>query len=198
MDKEEEKTDRETIVKARNEAVKALVNYLDTFYPPPARSSNSKHALMGPVGKLLSRLMTTGDINWEALKGYILSIHKNQQSERGVSTEAANRLDESINALRNLNDLMPPTRWLKTLEDIDDEVFFLLFKGKLSGQRQFIKKQFIEWLQTKYKSVDEINNLLKDAKYGSFDQVDDPFSTPVEMKPIVDEFWKERKSKEEQ
>ncbi len=197
MDKEEEKTDMDEVRDVRKRAAEALISYLDTFYPED-RQSDSKHALMGPVGKLLTQITTTGEINWGAVKGYVLNIHKNQQGGRGLSAEAAKRLENAVDLLRELKEILPPTKWLKTVEDLDDEVFFGVYKEQLDGQREGIRKKFHEWIKAKYSSIDEINKHLKGDKYASFDGVPDPFSTPPEMKEIVNEFWDDyKKAKEE-
>ncbi|MHA1137771.1 MAG: hypothetical protein ACTSSE_14920 [Candidatus Thorarchaeota archaeon] len=196
MEKEQELASVDEVRKVRTNAAAALVSYLET-YKPEQRSSESKHALMGPVGKLLSRITTTGDINWESVKGYVLSVHKNQQAPRGVSAEAAIRLDTAIESLAKLRGLLPPTKWLKTVEDIDDEVFFGLYKGHLIGQRKGIQKKFQEWLKTNV-SLEEINELLpEEDRYSSFDAIEDPFSVAPELGNIVNRFWNERTKKKE-
>jgi hypothetical protein len=195
MAKEEEKATNEEIREARSKATKALVAYLETFRPPDSMG-DSKHALMGPVGKLLSRITSTGDINWEAIKGYVLSIHKNQQAPRGVSADAAERLDEAIEFLSELRGFLPPTKWLKTVEDIDDEVFFGLYKAKLVGQRKGMQKKFHKWLNENY-SLEEINELLEENQYDSIESIEDPFSIPPELSKIGKRFWKERKRTKE-
>jgi hypothetical protein len=197
MEKEQELASVDDIRRARTETTVALVNYLETYKPEQA-SRESKHALMGPVGKLLSRITTTGDINWEAVKGYVLSVHKNQQAPRGVSADAAICLDTATEALAKLRDLLPPTKWLKTVEDIDDEVFFGLYKGHLIGQRKGIQKKFQEWLKSNV-SLKEINELLpEEDRYSSYEVIDDPFSVAPELGDIVQRFWDGRtKTKKE-
>lgn len=133
MTKEEEQTDLEAVKECRSRAVEALVKYLEKYYRETT-SSDSKHSLMGPVGKLLTRITTTGDINWGAVKGYILSTHKNMQGDRAVSADAVERLDAAVGILEELRSMLPPTKWLKTIEDIDDEVYFHVFKKKLVAQ----------------------------------------------------------------
>jgi len=199
MKREKEELDLDRIRELRQEAAQALVRYLDTFHPEGERTG-SKHALMGPVGKLLTRVTSTGDINWEAVKGYVLSVHKNQQTGRGVSAEAAERLDAAVDLLAQLRALLPPTKWLKTVEDLDDEVFFLVYKQRLVGQRKGIQKAFQEWLKTKYASIEDLNDLFgPDEGYTSFEDVEDPFSVPEELAEVAKEFWeywKEHKKKE--
>jgi hypothetical protein len=195
MEREQEETDTEKIRQTREESVEALIKYLETYHPP-GTMSDSKHALMGPVGKFLTKITTTGEINWGAVKGYVLSIHKNQQSPRGVSAKAAERLDEAAAKLTDLRALLPPTKWLKTVEDLDDEIFFGVYKGKLVGQRKGIQRKFQEWLKEKYSSIDSINEYLIEApEYESFDHIEDPFSTPSELQEVVKEFWDDYKQK---
>ncbi|NWF94509.1 MAG: beta-galactosidase [Candidatus Thorarchaeota archaeon] len=199
MDKEEQKYDIEQIAAARKKAADALVEYLKTFRPEDA-GTDSKHALMGPVGKLLTRLTTTGEINWEAVKGFVLSIHKNQQKGR-MPASAAERLDDTVRYLAELRALLPPTKWLKTVEDLDDEVFFRVYKEKLVGQKVWVQKEFQEWLERKYKTIDRVNEIVgPDYGYSSFKDVEDPWSVPEELDDDVKEFWEERKKtkKEEQ
>lgn len=191
MDKEQELAKNEDVREARSKVTGALVHYLETY--KPEQTSESKHALMGPVGKLLSRITTTGDINWEAVKGFVLSVHKNQQAPRGVSPDAAIRLDEAVSALSELRDLLPPTKWLKAVEDIDDEVFFGLYKGHLIGQRKGIQKKFHTWLNANT-TLDEINELLpEDMQYKSLEDVEDPFSVPIELESVTKRFWDDYK-----
>ncbi len=195
MEKEEEKSSPEEIREVRMKAANALIEYLKTFYPEDSRS-NSKHALMGPVGKLLSKIMNTGQLNWGAIKGYVLNIHKNQQKGRGVSAEAAKRLEEAVEELKKLNNLLPPTKWLKTVEDLDDEVFFGAYKAKLEGQRKGIQKKFQAWLKEQYDSIDDINELMPPGQaYPSFDEIEDPFSTPSDINSVVEDFWEDYKEK---
>ena len=196
MEKEEEKATSEEIREKRSDVTQALIEYLKTFKPQD-QVGDSKHALMGPVGKLLTRITTTGDINWEATKGYVLSVHKNQQAPRGVSPEAAERLDDVMMKLRELRDLLPPTKWLKMVEDIDDEVFFGLYKEKLIGQRKGIRKKFHEWLKETHKLADINKLLLEENQYKKIDDIEDPFSVPPELKEITTQFWNERKKKED-
>lgn len=192
MSKEEEKHNFREVQEARQKAVKALVKYLKTFRPKDG-GSDSKHALMGPVGKLLTRITSTGEINWDAAKGYILSVHKSQQARR-ISTSAAERLDDAVKHLAELNSLLPPTKWLRTVEDMDDEVFFRVYKEKLVAQRTGIQKQFQEWLKQKFDSVDELNELVgPNYGYSSFKDVEDPWSVPSELENIKQRFWEEWK-----
>ncbi len=198
MEKEQEIASVDDIRKARSEVTVALVNYLETFKPEQARRE-SKHALMGPVGKLLSRITTTGDINWEAVKGYVLSVHKNQQAPRGVSVDAAIRLDTAMEALAKLRDLLPPTKWFKTIEDIDDEVFFGLYKGHLIGQRKGIQKKFQVWLKNKIPLKDINELLIEEDRYSSFEAIEDPYSVPTELSEIKNQFWEDyKKTKKEE
>jgi hypothetical protein len=196
MAKEDEKASSEEIKEKRSEVTRSLIEYLETF-KPEGDQGDSKHALMGPVGKLLTRITTTGDINWDAVKGYILSIHKNQQAPRGVSPDAAERLDAAIMQLDELRNLLPPTKWLKTVEDIDDEVFFGLYKGKLLGQRKGIQKKFHAWLKENHKLPDINKLLLEENQYKSIEDIEDPFSVPSELTEITQQFWNERKKKKE-
>ena len=189
IDKEQELAKVEDIREARSKATDSLIRYLETYRAE--QTSESKHALMGPVGKLLSKITTTGDINWEAVKGFVLSVHKNLQSPRGVSADAAIRLDESVDALSELKALLPPTKWLMTVEDIDDEVFFGLYKKRLIGQRKGIQKKFHAWLKDNI-TLDEINEPLPDEmQYESFKDVEDPFSVPEQLAVIRNRFWED-------
>lgn len=195
MSKEEEKYDLTEVQGARQKAVDALVEYLNTFRPED-RGSDSKHALMGPAGKLLTRITSTGEINWGAVKGYVLNLHKNQQAGR-VSANAAERLDDAVEHLAELNKLLPPTKWLKAVEDLDDEIFFRVYKEKLVAQRTGIQKQFQEWLKDNY-SIDALNELVGlDYGYSSVEDVEDPWSVPSELDDIKQRFWDERKKKTE-
>jgi hypothetical protein len=195
MSKEEEKYDLNEVQEVRQKTVDALVEYLKTFRPED-RGSDSKHALMGPAGKLLTRITSTGEINWGAVKGYVLNLHKNQQAGR-VSASAAERLDDAVEHLAELNKLLPPTKWLKAVEDLDDEIFFRVYKEKLVAQRAGIQKQFQDWLKDNI-SIDELNELVgPDYGYSSFEDVEDPWSVPPKLDDIKQRFWDERRKKTE-
>ena len=197
MSKEEEKYDLKEVQGARQKAAEALVEYLKTFHPED-RGSDSKHALMGPVGKLLTRITSTGEINWDAVKGYVLNVHKNQQAGR-VSASATERLDDAVKHLAELKSLLPPTKWLRAVEDLDDEVFFRVYKEKLVAQRAGIQKQFQGWLKEKFNSIDELNELVgPDYGYSSFEDVEDPWSVPPKLDEVKQRFWDERKKAEKE
>ncbi|MEM2141674.1 MAG: hypothetical protein QXS20_08600 [Candidatus Thorarchaeota archaeon] len=195
MSREEEKFDIKEVVKTRSEAAEALVKYLKTFRPEGPQS-DSKHSLMGPVGKLLTRLTTTGDINWEAVKGYVLNVQKNQQAG-AVPATAAEALDEAVRHLQHLRSLLPPTKWLRTVEDLDDEVFFRAYRDKVVGQRAFVQREFQEWLKGKFGTIERVNELAEVEQYGSFEEVPDPWSVPSGLQELVKEFWEQRKKKKE-
>ena len=70
--------------------------YLDDY---PAKTAKSKHAMMGPVAKILERAQTR---NWDvqALTGYAVRVHEMNPKSRGyLSPVARQALEEGTTQL---------------------------------------------------------------------------------------------------
>ncbi len=119
------------------EATSNLHAYLKEYVPggPP---NYSKHAIMGPVGKLLPMLASESfGANVESYVGYITNIHT-QSIGRPPPAEAAKSLRAGIEELLNLKDELSPRMFKRILESVDYGVYYL--KTKEIMERSQAKK----------------------------------------------------------
>lgn len=123
--KMEEKGKAEVSKESVNEVINLLGGYLREDYVPE-KYGYSKYAMMGPVGKLLSVLISGRFQNEEALLGYIVNIHSNtaRDDKKQLSKEAIERLNRIIRKLGEIRKDIPQRMWLKTLREIDYGVYF--------------------------------------------------------------------------
>lgn len=128
------------------EVVKLFDAYLDEY---PIKSAKSKHAVMGPVAKVLDRAQS-GQWDAEPLTGYALRMHEMNPRVRGfVSQTAAENLRKGTQALLDLCQQIPVTALATTIEQIDYGLYFQRrAKGMawMEGQRA----AWIEFLKARY------------------------------------------------
>jgi hypothetical protein len=96
--------------------------YLDGF--PGARAARSKHAVMGPVAKILDRLRHgRGDV--EDTVGYALRTHESNPRAGGfISPESLGHLKNGTGKLKDLLGAVPAGTVARTVERIDYAVYF--------------------------------------------------------------------------
>jgi hypothetical protein len=96
--------------------------YLDAF--PGAKAGRSKHAVMGPVAKVLDRLRHgRGDV--EDTVGYALRVHEGNPRAAGfISPDALGHLKDGTAKLRVLLGAVPAGTVARTVERIDYAVYF--------------------------------------------------------------------------
>jgi hypothetical protein len=112
--------------------------YLDEY---PVKSAKSKHAVMGPVAKVLDRAKA-GQWEVEPLAGYALRMHEMNPKTMGfVSQAAADHLRKGTDELLELCKEVPVTRLANTIEQID---YGLYFQRRLKG---------MQWLEEKRKNL---------------------------------------------
>lgn len=118
--------------------IKEIVTLLDGYLEEyPVKNARSKHALMGPVAKVLDRAKA-GKWAAEPLTGYALRMHEmNTRSYGGyVSLTAIENLRGGVEKLLSLCQTIPITALATTVEQIDYSLYF---------QR---RKKGIEWLES--------------------------------------------------
>jgi len=114
----------------------SLYKYLADFIPE--RWEYSKHAIMGPAGKLLSIISASkfGE-NVDSYVGYIANIHR-EQSKKHLSTGGIESLRISALKLIQLKQKSSERAFLKILNSVDYGVYYLKVKG--IGERSEAKK----------------------------------------------------------
>src|SRR3712207_2459630 len=112
---EKPKLTEEEVSALKQKVVVLFDAYLDEYR---VKSARSKHALMGPVAKVLER---AGAGRWdsEPLAGYALRMHEMNPLNLGISTEAATKLREGVESLLQLCRNVPVTQLAATIEQID-------------------------------------------------------------------------------
>lgn len=124
--------------------------YLDDY---PIKSAKSKHAVMGPVAKVLERAQA-GQWDAEPLTGYALRMHEMNPRVKGfVSQQAVENLRKGTAALLNLCHEIPVTELATTIEQIDYGLYFQRRqKGMVWLETQ--REALVEYLQGKYPNDD--------------------------------------------
>lgn len=126
--------------------------YLDDY---PIKSAKSKHAVMGPVAKVLERAQA-GQWDAEPLTGYALRMHEMNPRVKGfVSQQAVENLRKGTEALLNLCHAIPVTELATTIEQID---YGLYFQRRQKGMvwLEIQRKALVEYLQGKYATDDAL------------------------------------------
>ncbi len=124
MAEKEEEISKEFLSKRVQESVSYLLEYLKSFWPKTL--GYSKHAVMGPAGKLLSILESGRITEKDALIGYIINVHNNT-SDRQISKEGLDALTRAVDSLIKLRDELSIRSWLRAIREID----YAVFKGRM-------------------------------------------------------------------
>jgi hypothetical protein len=136
------------------------------------RKKESKHGMMGPIGKLLGKVKG-GRRDPDELKGYILNVDRAVRSSskkaRKLSAEGIEALERSIDKTCLLLQGVPPTDQDKVIDRIDYGLYFDLRKTE-TIQKEARRQAYITFLRNKYGN--EVN--LSDAwgeEVGNFDEL---------------------------
>ena len=107
-------------------AKESLYKYLSDY--KPEKWAYTKHAIMGPAGKLLGIIDASkfGD-NIDSYVGYIANIHS-QQSVKSLTQQGMQSLKEAVTILVNLKKNSSERSFLKMLNAVDYGVFYLKVK----------------------------------------------------------------------
>lgn len=179
--KQGEAVDEERLEKSCARVVALFDRYLDHF---PSKSRKSKHAVMGPVARVIELVKVKGASADHAV-GFALRMHEMNPRARGyVSREAVEALEAGTRELLALVSMVPATRLARTLERVDYSLYY---------QR---RKKGIAWLE-------EISRAF--AAFASQRGVGFPesFAFPsmdprrleeldTVRREVVEAFWKER------
>jgi len=171
--------------------------YLDEY---PVKTAKSKHAVMGPVAKILERAQTR---KWDApaLTGYALRVHEMNPKTRGYLSPAARQaLEEGTAQLVSLCRDVPVTAVAKVVERIDYSLYYVRRKKGIE-RLENTRQMFIRFLQDKY--TNNLGTLTdawgKDAKdISTFDELRYPSDKSETYKKAgaakksdIDKFWEQ-------
>ncbi len=187
------------IVRPQIEAIVARFDqYLDEY---PVKTAKSKHAVMGPVAKILERAATR---KWDAqaLTGYALRVHEMNPKARGyLSPTARQALEEGTAQLVELCRTIPVTAVAKVVERIDYSLYYARRKKGIEWLED-TRKMFIRFLGEKYQN--DFNLLVNawgekdtkdlsdfaDVRYPS-DKSDAYKKASAAKKADIDAFWQQ-------
>lgn len=153
-----ERFDLSTVSQQIEEVIDAFDRYLEAS---PYRLGRTKHAVMGPVAKVLER---AGSGHWsaEALAGYALRVHEMNPKARGfVPPEARSAMERGVQELIRLTHMVPVTALGKVLERLEYGLYYRR-KKRASEWMEGIRKEFEKFLRSRYKSVEALREAWKD------------------------------------
>lgn len=172
--------------------------YLDEY---PVKTARSKHAVMGPVAKILERAATR---KWDAqaLTGYALRVHEMNPKARGyLSPTARQALEEGTAQLVELCRTIPVTAVAKVVERIDYSIYYARRKKGIEWL-EATRQMFIRFLQDKYhgdfsqlvatwgeKDTKDLSGFT-DVRYPS-DKSDAYKKASAAKKADIDAFWQQ-------
>jgi len=126
-------------------------NYLSTY---PAKTTRSKHGLLGPVGTVLREAKSD---KWDAegLTGYALSIHSNNPRTRGwIELASLSHLKLGVNELLALLGEAPVARRDGIIADIDYGLYLDRREAGLKYMHE-MSARFAEFARRKYGTVEK-------------------------------------------
>ena len=138
--------DWETAKQQIGEIAGHFAAYLDNFRSK--RKMSSKHAVLGPVGKLLNKA-DGGERNLEALLGYTVRVHEMSNVSSYLSPTGMEHLTAGTGALLTLLDEAPLSARDRIIAQVDDGVYYLRRKQWyefMESRRQ----QFVAFLREQY------------------------------------------------
>lgn len=157
--------DVDTVQPQIDEICGAFDRYLGMYR---GRGSASKHALMGPVGKIISEIQH-GRTDPASLKGYALHVH--EAAERFLNLDAIVALDSGIDLLVALmaRQDVPRTAHDAILDRIDYGVYYARRKHQIEQREQF-NQAFRDHLRQQYGSVEGLSAAWNEP-FTSWDRV---------------------------
>lgn len=117
------------------------------------RATGSKHAVLGPVGKLLNKA-AAGERNLDSLLGYTVRIHEMSSARGYLSPDALKRLRQGAEGLLNLLSDAPVAVRSRLIEQVDDAVYYRHQKEKYERWHNQ-RAAFIAFLRDKYNNDEE-------------------------------------------
>jgi hypothetical protein len=123
---EKRATDEVWPTEALDEVKESLYNYLADYVPE--KWVYTKHAILGPAGKLLGIVAASkfGN-NIDSYVGYIVNIH-NQQSKKHLTLEGMKSLRSAVSKLVELKKQSSERAFLKFLNSVDYGVYYKKMK----------------------------------------------------------------------
>lgn len=146
-----------------------FVRYLSEV---PMKSRESKHGLMGPIGKLISQLKSGGRDS-DQLKGYILNVDRATRNSfrraKKISPECLEALERGINKTCELLERVPLTAHSEILDQLDYGLYFDLRKAEVMRKEER-RQAWITTLRDKYETEAKLSEAWGE-EISSFDEL---------------------------
>jgi hypothetical protein len=165
------------------------------------RATGSKHAVLGPVGKLLNKT-AAGERNLESLLGYTVRIHEMSSKGGYLSPNALEHLQQGAEQLLNLLADAPVAVHSRLIEQVDDAVYYQHQKQHYEWLHSYMtekREAFISFLRDKYVTEEAFKQAWSEKEAVGFDEV--PYPSKGQQKAArskaksedMKEFWKSQK-----
>lgn len=144
--------------------------YLDEFRSK--HESYSKHAVLGPVGKLLNKV-ASGERNLESLLGYTTRIHEMSNISSYLSPQALEHLREGADKLLSLLQEAPLAARERVIAQVDDAVYYLRRK-QFADFLEDRRHAFGDFLRERYDNqIEKLQKVWGDVEV-TFDEIPHP------------------------
>lgn len=128
-----------------------FVRYLSEV---PSKSKESKHGLMGPIGKLINKIKS-GVTDPDSLKGYILNVDRAVRSSfrtaKKLSPQGMEALEKGINRTCQLLKTIPLPAHDGLIDQLDYGLYFDLRKTEMA-RKEARRQAWIGFLRGKYEN----------------------------------------------
>ncbi|MCD6348794.1 MAG: hypothetical protein J7L91_04135 [Candidatus Korarchaeota archaeon] len=125
MHREPPKIPEEELGGMVNQVIEVLSSYLEGYVPK--RPANTKHSIMGPVGKLLSAMEANRFSTVDGYVGYTVNIHHNT-GVRDPDVNQIESLKKGVSLLIEIKGKVDPSRWKRILREVDYAIYFRKLK----------------------------------------------------------------------
>ena len=165
------------------------------------RATGSKHAVLGPVGKLLNKA-AAGERNLDSLLGYTVRIHEMSSAGGYLSPDALERLRQGAEGLLNLLSDAPVAVRSRLIEQVDDAVYYRHQKRHYEWLHNYMAEKrtaFIAFLRARYNNDEEQFKAAWDDDAVPFDEMRYPGKNQQQKAKSkakaedIKAFWKSQK-----
>lgn len=140
LETKEKQRDKQSIETLKAETIDNLAGYLEHF--TPKTPGFTKHSIMGPVGKLISKVTSGRMKDKDALLGFVINVHRNTADPKSkrLSEEARNHLETGVEKMLELRERLSTRSWIRVAREIDYGVYrrkyeYILKIGKESDEK---------------------------------------------------------------
>jgi len=184
--------DWETAKKQVEKIAEHFATYLSEYRGK--RATGSKHAVLGPVGKLLNKA-ATGERDLDSLLGYTVRIHEMSSLGGYLSPTALENLRQGAEGLLDLLSDAPVAVRARLIEQIDDAVYYRRQKAYYERLYTYMDQKraaFIAFLRDKYETNEQLQSAWGDSNI-TFDEVPYPSKNQLQKSKAKAEdiktFW---------